>query len=77
MIIKIVDKHKKGEHGEWKPLDQCPQKVLLEADNGNGEPSGKPAIKVNNIVFHFGQKPENVKNYRVLAVGTVVVCIQE
>jgi hypothetical protein len=80
MIVKINTKYAEGEHGPWLSISNVPQKVLLEA--GTGEPgseiaTGKPAIKIGNSVFHFGQPTENITKYRVLALQTVVVCIQE
>ena len=77
MIVKIVDKYKEGNHGDWMDISVIPKKVLLEMDNGKGEPSGKPAIKIGSTVFRFGQPYENVTKYRVLALGTIVVCTQE
>jgi hypothetical protein len=77
MIVKIVDKYKEGEHGVWLDPEKVPAKVLLEIDDGNGQPSGKPAIKINSIFFYFGQPTEGVHKYRVLALQSIVVCIQQ
>ena len=80
MKVFINTKYSEGEHGPWLPISDVPQKVLLEA--GTGEPgsetaTGKPAIKIGGSVFHFGQPTEGITKYRVLALQTIVVVIQE
>ncbi len=80
MIVSINRKFSEGTDGPWLPISEVPQKVLLEM--GTGEPgseiaTGKPAIKIGSSVFHFGQSTDGVTKYRVLALDTIVVVIQE
>jgi hypothetical protein len=77
MKVLICDKFKVGEHGEWKTLKETPNQVLLEHSNDLGEPTGFPAIKINNELFHFGNTPSENAKFRVLALETIVVLIQE
>lgn len=77
MIVKIVRKFAEGADGPFKPISEVPDRVLLETDDGEGNPSGFPAIKISGKVFYFGKPHDKVKNYRVLALYTDVVCIQE
>lgn len=86
MIVKISRKLATTPDGPWLPIDQVPQKVLLETDqenerytkdNPDKEKQGVPAIKIGTVVFYFGQPHDKVTKYRVLALQTVVSCIQE
>ena len=79
MKVSINFKFSEGFHSEFMDISSMPEKKLLERDDENGQPSGKPAIKIGSIIFHFGQPPEEGKThkYRLLAKGTIVVCVQE
>ena len=80
MKVFISEKFKKGEHGPWLDIKDVHQKVLLEAatgETGAEVATGRPAIKIGSTVFHFGLPTEGNTKYRVLALDTVVVCIQE
>lgn len=83
MIVKIVRKFAEGPDGVWQSPDSVPQKVLLETDQGvdekdsNGDTVYYPAIKVGCKFFYFGKAHDKVTKYRILAIGTSVVCIQE
>lgn len=80
MKVYINTKFSQGEHGPWLSLSDAPQKVLLETateESGLPTATGKPAVKIGTLVFHFGQSIEGVTKYRVLALDSIVVCIQE
>lgn len=77
MKVSINRKFAVDGDGGWMALTEVPSKVLLEVSDEKGEPSGKPAIKINQNVFHFGQPLKENVMYRVLAIGTLVVVIQE
>jgi len=77
MKVTIDRSLAEGQDGPWIPESEVPNKVLLEMDNGQGEPSGKPCVKIGSIMFWYGQPHENVTKFRVLALQTVVVAEQE
>jgi hypothetical protein len=81
MTATINDKFKESEHGMWLPINETPSDILLEQATLEGKPSGIPAIKSGGVIFRLSEELEttdpNLHVYRVLAVGTIVVLIQE
>lgn len=77
MIATINDKFKEGEHGEWKSFKDITQNVLLEQSDDSGQPTEHPAIKSEGYLFHFGHAPSPNARYRILALETIVVLIQD
>lgn len=77
MTATINEKFKEGDHSQWFNVVDVPQNVLLEQSNDSGEATGFPAIKREDYIFHFGNVPSPNALYRMLAMGTIVVLIQD